>query len=388
MRSGVHRFVPQERVYFGRPADETLAAEAERLNARRVFLVCSPSLESSAYLSRIRLALGDRTAGAFFGMQPHSPRQSVIGAANAARAAKADLILAVGGGSVIDGAKVALQCLWLGYESLSDLDRLPKGVAPDRSPEVPGAVAPIVRMVAVPTTFSGAEFTSLAGVTNRERGLKEGFDHPLQAPVSVALDPEATLGVPDWVLMSTGIRAVDHCVETYCSNHSQPYADAMALHGLRTLSESLPALKSDPTSLDSRLQCQLGMWLAIQGVAAGVPVGASHGIGRMLGGALGVPHGRTSCVLLTSVLRWNVDVNAARQAELSAALGKPAKPLADIVEDLVRALGEPSALRDVGVREDQLAELADKAFASGFVAHNPKPVRDASDVLTILKMAF
>jgi maleylacetate reductase len=293
-------------------------------------------------------------------MQPHSPRQSVIEAANAARASKADLILAVGGGSVIDAAKVALQCLWLGYDRISDLDRLPKGIAPDRSPDVTGAVAPIVRMAAVPTTFSSAEFTSLAGVTNREMGLKEGIDHPLQTPLSVVLDPEATLGVPDWVLMSTGIRAVDHCVEAYCSDNAQPYADAMALHGLRLLSKSLPALKSDPGNLDLRLQCQLGMWLAIQGVAAGVPVGASHGIGRMLGGALGVPHGRTSCVLLPSVLRWNLDVNAGHQGELSAALGKPDKPLADIVEDLVRALAEPYRLRDVGVREDQLRNLRTK----------------------------
>jgi maleylacetate reductase len=162
----------------------------------------------------------------------------------------------------------------------------------------------------------------------------------------------------------------------------------MALHGLRILSESLPALKSDPGNLDLRLQCQLGMWLAIQGVAAGVHVGASHGIGRMLGGALGVPHGRTSCVLLPSVLRWNSDVNAGQQAELSVALGKPDKRLGDVVEDLVRALGEPCRLRDVGVRDDQLAELAHKAFASGFVAHNPKAIRDASDVLAILKMAY
>lgn len=388
MLSGVHRFLPQERVFFGKPAREILVAEAERLKARRVFLVGSPSLETSAYLDRIRLALGDKSVGAFFSMLPHSPRQSVIGAANAARAVDADLILAVGGGSVIDAAKVALQCLWLGYDSISDLDRLPKGIAPDRSPDVPGAVAPITRMIAVPTTFSGAEFTSLAGVTNREMGLKEGFDHPLQTPRVVVLDPEATLGVPEWVLMSTGIRAVDHCVETYCADNAQPYVDAMALHGLRVLSKSLPDLKSDPNSLDARSQCQLGMWLAIQGVAAGVHVGASHGIGRMLGGALGVPHGRTSCVLLPSVLRWNSSANAARQAELSAALGKPDEPLGDLVEALVSALGEPCRLRDAGVREDQLAELAQKAFAAGFVAHNPKSIRDASDVLTILEMAY
>ena len=351
-------------------------------------MLASPSLETSAYLHRIRQALGEKNVGAYFSMLPHSPRQSVIGAANAARGANADLILAVGGGSVIDAAKVALQCLWLGYDRISDLDRLPKGVAPDRSRAVPGAAAPITRMIALPTTFSGAEFTSLAGVTNREMGLKEGFDHPLQTPLGVVLDPEATLGVPEWVLMSTGIRAVDHCIETYCADNAQPYVDAMALHGLRILSQSLPALKSEPASLDARSRCQLGMWLAIQGVAAGVHIGASHGIGRMLGGALGVPHGRTSCVLLPSVLRWNGDVNGERQSDLSAAMGKPGEPLADLVEALIRGLGEPCRLRDVGVRQDQLAELAQKAFAAGFVAHNPKPIRDKTDVLTILERAY
>ncbi|ODM85336.1 iron-containing alcohol dehydrogenase [Bradyrhizobium elkanii] len=388
MRSGVHRFPRQDRVVFGRPAASALVEEADRLDCSRLLLVCSPSARASSYVDKIAGALGDRLAGLHFEMLPHSPRECVIGAADAARAASADLIVAIGGGSVIDACKLAQQVLWLDLDREEDLDRLPKGIDPDRSADLANASGALVRSIAIPTTFSGAEFTSFAGVTVSSTRVKEVFDHPLQVPCTVILDPEATIGVPDWVLMSTGIRAVDHCVETFCSPASLPYADAMAVEALRILLETLPKLKAHPLDLNRRLQAQLAMWLAILGPSGGVPVGASHGIGRVLGGAFGVPHGRTSCMLLPSVLRWNAETNAERQRELGERVGYPDRPLAQVLEELVEALEEPTRLRQAGLGESDLIELAERSVASGFLLGNPRPVRGTGDVMEILRLAW
>jgi maleylacetate reductase len=388
MLSGIHRFPLQERVIFGKATQYALLEEAERLDCSRLFLLCSPSMRDTTFLNKVMDAVRDRLAGAHFDMRPHSPRESVIGAAKAARAASADLLVAIGGGSVIDACKLAQQVLWLGLDREEDLDLLPKCISPDGSADIANISAPITRSIAVPTTFSGAEFTSFAGVTVGASGVKEVFDHPLQIPRSVILDPEATLGVPDWVLMSTGIRAVDHCVETFCSPKSTPYADAMTVQAFRVLLEALPKLQANPRNLELRLDAQLGMWLSILGPAAGVPVGASHGIGRVLGGAFGVPHGRTSCMLLASVLRWNSKVNAERQEKLCGMVGRPAQTLAKIVDDLVTGLGEPSHLRQAGIDENNLTELAERSVASGFLANNPRPIHGTDDVMEILRLAW
>ncbi|WP_315837447.1 iron-containing alcohol dehydrogenase [Bradyrhizobium prioriisuperbiae] len=388
MLSGIHRFPLQERVIFGKAAQHALVDEARRLGCSRLFLVCSPSLRRSTFLSGIVDALGSRFAGAYFDMRPHSPRESVIGAARAARAASADLLVAIGGGSVIDACKLTQRVMWLALDCEEDLDRLRKGITPEGSTDVLNDSVPTTRSIAVPTTFSGAEFTSFAGVTESSSGVKEVFDHPLQIPRSVILDPEATLGVPNWVLMSTGVRAVDHCVETFCSPESTPYADAMAIQAFRTLLRTLPKLQADPLNLQFRLDAQLGMWLSILGPAAGVPVGASHGIGRVLGGAFGVPHGRTSCMLLASVLRWNSKVNAERQAELCALIGKPDHGLAEVVEDLVTSLGEPIRLRQADIEESKLRNLAERTVASGFLENNPRSVHGADDVMEILRLSW
>ena len=388
MMSGVHRFTAQEQVVFGTPVAEALLAEADRLGCSRLFVVASPSMRGSPLIAGISGALGPLMVGAYFDMGPHSPRDSVVGAANAARAAGADLLVAIGGGSVIDACKVAQRCLWQGLTRAEEIDGLPKGHLGNALPEMPEQAGKLVRLVAVPTTFSGAEFTAFAGITNSLNGVKELIDHPLQIPRTVILDPEATIGVPAWVLLSTGVRAVDHCVETFCSPGAQPYADGMAVQALGMLLSTLPKLRDDPQNRDLLLDAQLGMWLSVLGPAAGVPIGASHGIGRVLGGAFGVPHGRTSCMLLPAVLRWNAEVNRDRQAALAAAIGRPERALADTVCDLIESLGEPVRLRESGLTEADLPSLAERAVASGFVAHNPRPIPDAGVALELLRSAW
>src|SRR5581483_2041781 len=191
---------------------------------------------------------------------------------------------------------------------------------------------------------------------------------------SVILDPAATVHTPEWLFISTGIRAVDHAVEDICSVNSQPFSDGTSLHALRLLGRGLRAVKADPNDLDARLECQLGAWLSITGSQNGVSKGASHGIGHVLGGTAHVPHGYTSCIMLPHVLRFNAPVNAARQAWVSEALGQPGAPAADAVAALIAALGLPQRLRDVGVRQDQLDQIASESMHDRWIHTNPRTI--------------
>src|SRR4029077_6846431 len=112
--------------------------------------------------------------------------------------------------------------------------------------------------ISVPTTISGGEFSDISGVTNEKSKVKEMLRHPLIIPRAVVLDPAITVHTPEWLWLSTGIRAVDHCVEGFCSNEANAYADAQALHGLSLLCRGLQRIKADPNDLEARLDCQLG----------------------------------------------------------------------------------------------------------------------------------
>src|SRR5207245_3915236 len=144
------------------------------------------------------------------------------------------------------------------------------------------------------------------------------YTHPCLTPPSVISDPATTHPTPEGLWPSTGIRAVDHAVETFCSIDGNAYAASTALQALRLLGGGLAAVKRDPADLAARLDCQIGAWISMTGIVGGTRMGASHAIGHVLGGSAGVPHGYTSCVMLPAVLAFNAAVNGDRQAELSA----------------------------------------------------------------------
>jgi maleylacetate reductase len=391
MLQGSYEFLPQDSIVYGRPAAEVVREEAKRLGIERILIVSSRSAAATAYCTGLTKALGPLVAGSYAGVTAHSPRNSVIAGAAAAREARADLLLAVGGGSVIDAAKLMLLCLWQDITEAAALDPYHKVASIDLGPRPTRSGKPPVRLVAVPTTLSGAEFTAQAGVTDESIKTKQSYVCPLFAPRVVVLDPAATVETPEWLMLSTGIRAVDHCVETYCSTGAMPLSDALSAEGLRMLTRDLPRLKSEPADLDNRLACQMAVWLSITGFMNGVPLGASHGIGRVLGGSFGVPHGRTSCIMLPATLRWNASVDGARQQAVNALMGNPRPTAAESVEALVRSLGEPTRLSELGLTRAIFPELAEKSVEKlkhRSVSGNPRPVRGTADVLEILELAF
>jgi maleylacetate reductase len=383
----VHRgrvvFGAMDEVVFGRAAAEAIVEQTDRLRASRAFLMVSGTLNRQTdEIDKIRRSLGPRYAGTFDAMPAHTPREAVISATNQARAADADLIVTVGGGSITDGAKAVQLCLANDVGTVAGIDqvRAIKGAAPPMT-------APRIRQVSVPTTIAGGEFSAIAGVTNTATHVKEMLRHALAIPRAVILDPAITVHTPEWLFLSTGIRAVDHCVEGICSREAHPYADAQALHGLSMLAKALPRVKADGRDLDARMDCQIGTWLSTGPLASGVPMGASHGIGYVLGAVHGVPHGYTSCVMLPDVMRWNRSANAERQALVAAAMGSPGEDLADVLDAFIRDLGLPRRLRDVGVGEEHFDGIAEQAMATPWVPRNPRRIDGPAQLREILLLA-
>jgi maleylacetate reductase len=386
MLSGTHRNSLQEQVVYGRPAREVLAELAGAFGARRLLITSTASLAGPGGLAhRLAADLGGACVGVFAGVSAHSPREGVIAGAQEARRLGADLLVAVGGGSVIDATKVMQLALWAGLETPEALGAYRAGSEPGRADA--GALTVGVRMVAVPTTLSAAEFTPFAGVTDAARHAKEGYAHPLLAPRAVVLDPAMTLTTPPWLWASTGMKAVDHAVEQLCGAIRTPYADALAEAGLKELSRALPASQGRPDDLDTRLDCQIGMWLAMAGASSGRGLGASHAIGHTLGGSYGVPHGYTSSVALPAVLQWNEGVAGNRQRLVAALMDQPEHSAAQAVKALARALDLPTDLAAVGIRPDQFPAIAEHTMHDRGVRSNPRPITGADDIVEILDLA-
>ncbi len=383
MHKGRVVFGAMDEVVFGHPAAEAIVAQMDRLGAARGFLMVSGTLNrQTAEIEKIRKALGSRCVATFDAMPPHTPREAVIAAAEQARAAGADLIVTVGGGSITDGAKAVQLCLANNIRTVEDIERIRvhKGVAPPMN-------APTVRQISVPTTIAGGEFSAIAGVTNARTKVKEMLRHELVMPRAAILDPAITVHTPEWLFLSTGIRAVDHCVEGICSREAHPYADAQAVRGLSMLAQALPRVKANPGDLDARMDCQIGTWLSMAPLSAGVPMGASHGIGYVLGAVFDVPHGYTSCVMLPSVMRWNKQDNAERQALVSEAMGQPGKDAADVLDRFIRGLGLPRSLQDVRVGPEHFEAIAEQAMRTPWIPRNPRKIDTPAQVREILLLA-
>lgn len=388
MQHGVFAYLPQERVVFGQPAAEAVAGECGRLGARRVFIVASRTLSTrTPVIEAIKAKLGARYAGLFDGCKAHTPWPTVLAAAAAVRAAAPDLIVAVGGGTVIDTVKVLQVCLAEGAASADDLARLHIRVNADGSRHVPAVKSSPLRQIAVPTTLSGAEFSNLGGATDERTGVKEAFAGPDICPRAVILDPGATVHTPEWLWLSTAVRSVDHAVEAICAIDAQPMTDALALHALGLFAANLPRTKAAPDDLEARLACQQAVWLAASTIMK-VQYGASHGIGHVLGGLCGVPHGHTSCILLPHVLRWNERANAARQALVAGALGRPGACAADVIAELIASLGQPRRLSAAGVKREALPRIAALAMGNVWVRTNPRKIAGSDDVMAILEAAW
>jgi alcohol dehydrogenase len=343
----------------------TLAAKLDRELSRRgltrAFVVSTRSVAGQAALGgRLREVLGTRYVGEFGEIAQHAPARAVADAVAAARAVEPDVLISFGGGSPIDAAKVVAFALATGLDlSQPNAAETARGMHPGR----------LLPHVAIPTTLSAAELSGLAGFTTETEHEKVGLRGEALIPAAVIFDAELSLHTPLQLWLSTGIRAVDHAVETLLADGSHPFADALALEALRRLQCNLLATHADPTDLVPRTESQLGAWFSftLPGPAAS---GLSHTLGKRIGSRHGIPHGVSSCLLLPHVMRYLAPRTQVQQARITEALGGAAPCAADAVADLIAALGLPHHLADFGLSE------ADREAAARPVANDMYPFED------------
>jgi len=388
MRAGVLAFPAIERIVYGEPAAQALRAEAERLDAKRIFLIVSGTMNRTTdEVQKACAALGARHAALYDRIPSHPTREAVLEAAELARSVDADCIVTFGGGSCTDAGKMVQLCLSNGIRTLDDFDRIRTRVQADGKTEVPRMAAPVARQIAIPTTLSAGEFNASSGCIDTRIKVKHNYRHPLLVPRVTIFDPAPTVGTPLWVWLSSGVRAIDHATEGLCSQFSTVVGEGSYVQALKLLGAALKRVKRDPADLDARLDCQLGIWLSMAGRQGGAQMGASHAIGHVLGGSCGVPHGYTSCVMLPTVLRYNRPVNGERQRIVAEALGHPGEEAGDVIADLVAELGLPGRLTQVGVGPEQYAMIAEHALHDAWLHANPRKIESAEQVLEILRAA-
>ena len=383
-KSGIHNFPAIDRVVYGKAAADSLKDEAARLDAKRVFLIVSRTLNTKTdEIEKIRRALGDKHVATFDGIAQHTTRKQAAEVARQANDAEADLIVAVGGGSAIDLAKIVIMAMEHDIRDEAGFDPFPMGPGVNFSPFLP----PTVRHIAVPSTLNGGEYNAAALVTDERHKLKQIFFHPQMMPLAIILDPALTLQTPSNLWMGSGTRSMDHGIEALCSPAGTPLADEVVLAGIRILREGMLRTLQQPDDLEARRRSQYGSWLASYGLQARVPMGASHGIGHVLGGTFEVPHYFCTPVIMPSLLRYNKPFTEEAQKRLAAALGASGIEAADAFAGFTKALGLPGRLADVGIGEDKFDQISKIAINHRFVQANPRPFRNEADIIDLLRMA-
>jgi alcohol dehydrogenase class IV len=394
--AGEFAFLPMEKVRFGPGSLAGLAAEVDRLGAKRVLVITGTTLATKTDLvTQVGDALGSRLAGVFSDTRQHVPRPTVIAAAAAAREAGADCLVSFGGGSPIDTTKLVALLLAAGVEDEAGMDALHFREV-DGEVEIPDLPEVTVPHIAISTTLSAGEFTLWGGSTDPARGVKDAYGAPGMTPRVVILDPELARATPATLWGSTGLKALDHAVETVSSSTPQPFADALALRSIEMLTRTLVPGTADPDDLVSRGTSQVGAWMSIMSLP-NVAAGLSHALGHQLGAHCDVPHGVTSCIVLPQVMDFNRPAVGPRQRLIAEAMGIDVAGLddeaagaaaTDRLREIVAELGVETRLREWGVTEEDLKAIAHDSAEDFMALTNPRKIESEDEVLEILRSVY
>lgn len=349
------------------------AAEWEPLGVRRAFLVADAGVAAAGLLERVRAGLaaaGAEVVGAFTAVPPNSELGAVHACVTEAKVLRAEAFVAVGGGSVIDTAKLAA----LLYTHGGDLATEYSGAQ-----TVPG---PLVPVVVVPTTAgTGSEVSQAAMVYDAAAHRKLSFVDQHLRPRLALLDPTLTISLPQHLTAATGMDAATHAIEAFTGIEHAPPADAMAIHALRLIRQALPVVVRQGDDGEARAQMLIASTLA--GIAFDHSmVGVVHAMAHAVGALAPVHHGTANAILLPYGMRYNWKVCRARYAELATALGVGKSATAfrrwvmALRQEMHAVTGLPLDLRDAGVREDQLPAIARLAAEDGTAFYNPRPVEE------------
>ncbi|MBI2810357.1 MAG: iron-containing alcohol dehydrogenase [Candidatus Melainabacteria bacterium] len=374
------------KVTFGECASWTAAEVAKDCGATKTFIVTDAILMKTGILKPIIDAFEENSYCLFTDVPSDSDVETVDKAAGLAREFGADCVLAIGGGSVIDTAKVVNICLSLGGPLLDyqGLNNLAKRLGP---------------LICIPTTAgTGSEVSMVAMVKNHKEGKKLLFGSRFLAPDQAILDPTLLLSLPPRLTAATGLDAITHAIESFSAViSSSPFTDAFCLEALKMLFENLPRATANGADMEARSATLIAS--AMAGVAfTNSGVGIVHALAHATGATFGTHHGLANSILLPHCMNFNMDSVANRYALISRYLNlssstndnDAAAALIKAVSDISAKVGLPTRLRDCGIpvlNEAQLDELAFLASTDPAIMFNPKE-SSAQDIIGIYERAY
>lgn len=387
-----YRFTGHERVFHNVSAIEALPDVLALFGYRRVFVVCSRSIRTkTAWVDRLQARLGDVIVGLTDEVGEHSPLSNVLKAARQARDACADVIVSVGGGSVMDMCKAMQLCISENAYDREALLRLQFVLSPDGTEMLTTSHAPAaIRQIAIPTTLATSEWTPVSTPIDDETRLKGRFVVPDGSPQAILYDPALLRQTPVRLLWSTGVRGLDHAINTACSSSPHPFASLLAEQAIALYVRHLPEL-ADTSALDalaSLTQCQLATWYTGMGQMS-VPHGFSHWMVHIVGPYGGIAHSDAACVLMLAQAKWLEGWVGPQHARLRAAIGQPDKPFHAILHDLLVRLGMPTTLDDLGLTRIQVDAMIGPALDHPMVTRNNiRPITNEADLRAVLELAW
>ena len=277
-----------------------------------------------------------------------------------------DGIIAIGGGSGMDGGK-AISLVANNDYDIWDFEW-------EKKPPVINENNKFPPLICIPTTAgTGAETESSAMVTDTKLFVKWCIAHPQQKPVEVILDPELTLELPQNLTAWTGVDALVHAIEAYVIDVFHPLCDASAIEGLRLIYPNLPIVFNDPNNLEARGKMLVGSCLA--GISFLKGLGFVHAISHMVGAEFDTQHGLTNAVVLPSVLKYNQHVMNKKISIMSEAMGLKKNDFEYFYNSICNLLDQleiPKNLKEIGVETNSVERLAEKALKDSAFATNPK----------------
>lgn len=381
-------FGPTKIIFGSGSSTEELESEMSALGCSRAVVVTDPGIVKAGLSEKIIKTLGDKCVGVFSDVPQDTGINVVNRGAAFAREKGADIVISIGGGSVIDTAK----CMCILLTEGGDLANF-EGIQLLTRPQTPHIVIPT-------TAGTGSEVTWMAVVFDERKGQKIFFVESYNTPRVAILDPQLTLTLPPLLTASTGMDAMTHAIEAITSIEREPISAGMALHAIRLVSAYLPECTHDGNNLNARGQMQLAATMAGWAFCNSM-VGLVHAMAHSIGAVSRVPHGVSCGIMLPYCMDYNIDDGEPEAIKIYAtvaqALGvstrddepeRAAKAAVKEIFDLLKRIGHPLKLSEFGVKEEDIQKAADLTMADGAIVNNIRYVLDKDEVLRIYRRAL
>ncbi len=381
-RAGTQRFFfphGAEEVRFGARAERDVPELVEQFSYRRPFIFSSRTLNRTTNaIDNLAASLDGKLVGRSDRIGEHAPTTNVLKAISEVREAGADVLICVGGGSVMDFGKFVQLGVTEDVRTREDLRALRFELSPALNPR------PKVRQIALPTTFSLSEWTPAGTPVDDVTGKKIVLKIPEGVGRAIVYDPELVRHTPQRLALVTAIRGLDHSINTVLSAAPIDLCTVLALEAIKHFYTAIRALARGDADQAFPL-LQRASWLGGSGQMS-VPHGFSHFMVHVFAPWANIGHSETACVMMLAQARWLHGFNNPRLASVTAAMGRPDDELDEILADLLLECGLPTSLAEIGVDPSRVPEVIPLALEHPNVTrNNMRPITTAEDIFTVLQ---